>query len=226
MGLARAGRRPSRTLLGRGADRARAGRRGAARRRLEALAPPRAGDRASPSCPCSSTRWRRCPSRSCWCSTTCTCCARASAWRSSRFLVMHAPETLRLVLSARARSRAAAARAARARADDRDPRDRPRVHRGRGGRAAARARARAAPRLVRALRARTEGWGAGLRLAALSLQGRDDAGALRRRVRRRRPRDRRLPARRGARPPAAAAARASCCARRSSTACTRVWPTR
>src|SRR5262249_35807861 len=30
-------------------------------------------------------------------------------------------------------------------------------------------------RLVRALCARTEGWGAGLRLAALSLQGRDDA---------------------------------------------------
>src|SRR4029079_140257 len=30
-------------------------------------------------------------------------------------------------------------------------------------------------RLVRALCARAEGWGAGLRLAALSLQGRDDA---------------------------------------------------
>jgi LuxR family maltose regulon positive regulatory protein len=91
------------------------------------------------------------------------------------FLVLHAPPTLRLVLSARA--------------DPALPLHVPRV---RGRLVEIRAadlafgEAEAAElmvahglelpeRLVRALCARTEGWGAGLRLAALSLQGRDDA---------------------------------------------------
>ena len=65
---------------------------------------------------------------------------------------------------------------------------------------------RSPERLVHALHARTEGWSAGLRLAALSLQGRDDPEAFVAAVRRGRPRGRRLPARRGARPPAAAPA--------------------
>ena len=46
---------------------------------------------------------------------------------------------------------------------------------------------------------RTEGWAAGLRLAALSLQREDDPETLPRRVHRQRPRGRRLPERRGAR---------------------------
>jgi LuxR family maltose regulon positive regulatory protein len=91
------------------------------------------------------------------------------------FLVLHAPPTLRLVLSARA-----------------DPALPLHVLRVRGRLVEIRAadlafgEAEAAElmvahglelpdRLVRALCARTEGWGAGLRLAALSLQGRDDA---------------------------------------------------
>ena len=51
---------------------------------------------------------------------------------------------------------------------------------------------------------RTEGWVAALQLAALSLQGRDDAAGVHRRIRRRRPVRRRLPRRGGARPAARA----------------------
>ena len=91
------------------------------------------------------------------------------------FLVLHAPGHAAARAQRARRPGAAAARAARARAAGRDPRGGPRVHRGRGGGAARRARARRwRPSWWRALCARTEGWGAGLRLAALSLQGRDD----------------------------------------------------
>ena len=70
---------------------------------------------------------------------------------------------------------AAAARPARARAAGRDPRGGPRVHRAaRRRRCSPRTASTSPPELVAALCARTEGWGAGLRLAALSLQGRDD----------------------------------------------------
>ena len=57
--------------------------------------------------------------------------------------------------------------------------------------------------LVGTLCARTEGWGAGLRLAALSLKDREDPERFVERVRRRRPRRRRLPARGGPRSSAA-----------------------
>ena len=95
--------------------------------------------------------------------------------RSCRFLLLHAPDTLRLVLTARSdpalplhvlrvRGRLAEIRAADLAFTEDE---------------AARAARRARPRPRRtswshALHARTEGWGAGLRLAALSLQGRDD----------------------------------------------------
>ena len=58
-----------------------------------------------------------------------------------------------------------------------------------------------------ALHARTEGWGAGPAARRAEPPGPRRPRALRRRVRRRRPRGRRLPARRGARSPAAEAAR-------------------
>ena len=91
------------------------------------------------------------------------------------FLVLHAPDTLRLVLGARAdpalplhvlrvRGRLIEIRAADLAFTEAE-----------AARAARRARARRSrPSWSRALCARTEGWGAGLRLAALSLQGRDD----------------------------------------------------
>ena len=50
---------------------------------------------------------------------------------------------------------------------------------------------------VELLQERTEGWAAGLQLAALSLRGRDDRRRVRPGFRRRRPADRRLPARGG-----------------------------
>ncbi len=60
---------------------------------------------------------------------------------------------------------------------------------------------------VAALEERTEGWVAALQLAALSMQGRDDARRLHRRVRRRRPLHRRLPRGGGAAAPARAGPR-------------------
>ena len=90
------------------------------------------------------------------------------------FLLLHAPPTLRLVLEHPRGSGAAAAPAARPRAAHRDPRGRSGVHGGRGGGAACYPRRRAPRALVGTLCARTEGWGAGLRLAALSLQDRED----------------------------------------------------
>lgn len=90
------------------------------------------------------------------------------------FLVLHAPPTLRLVLSARSdpalplhvlrvRGRLVDIRAADLAFDESEAEQLLRAH------------GLALPeRLVRALTARTEGWGAGLRLAALGLQGRDD----------------------------------------------------
>jgi LuxR family maltose regulon positive regulatory protein len=90
------------------------------------------------------------------------------------FLVLHAPDTLRLVLGARAdpalplhvlrvRGRLVEIRAADLAFTEEEA----------AGLLAAHG-LDLAPELVAALCARTEGWGAGLRLAALSLQGRDD----------------------------------------------------
>jgi LuxR family maltose regulon positive regulatory protein len=90
------------------------------------------------------------------------------------FLVLHAPDTLRLVIGARAdpalplhvlrvRGRLAEIRAAELAFTETEA----------AGLLAAHG-LDLAPELVAALCARTEGWGAGLRLAALSLQGRDD----------------------------------------------------
>src|SRR6478735_6530278 len=93
------------------------------------------------------------------------------------FLLLHTPDTLRVVLTARS-----------------DPRVPLHVLRVRGRLAEIRAGDLAfteeetaqllaahglqlSPELVKALHARTEGWSAGLRLAALSLQGRDDPGS-------------------------------------------------
>jgi LuxR family maltose regulon positive regulatory protein len=90
------------------------------------------------------------------------------------FLVLHTPPTLRLVLSARSdpalplhvlrvRGRLVDIRAADLAFDEEEAAELLEAH------------GLALPeRLVRALTARTEGWGAGLRLAALSLQGRQD----------------------------------------------------
>jgi LuxR family maltose regulon positive regulatory protein len=91
------------------------------------------------------------------------------------FLVLHAPPTLRLVLSARAdpalplhvlrvRGRLVEIRAAELAFGEGEAAELMVAH-----------GLELPDRLVRALCARTEGWGAGLRLAALSLQGRDDA---------------------------------------------------
>jgi LuxR family maltose regulon positive regulatory protein len=93
------------------------------------------------------------------------------------FLLLHAPETLRLVLTARTdpalplhilrvRGRLTEIRAADLAFTEQEA----------GALLAAHGLA-LPERLVRALHARTEGWGAGLRLAALSLQGRDDPEA-------------------------------------------------
>src|SRR3954469_21438209 len=90
------------------------------------------------------------------------------------FLVLHAPPTLRLVLSARAdpalplhvlrvRGRLVEIRAAELAFGEGEAAELLVAH-----------GLELPDRLVRALCARTEGWGAGLRLAALSLQGRDD----------------------------------------------------
>ncbi len=90
------------------------------------------------------------------------------------FLVLHAPPALRLVLSARAdpalplhvlrvRGRMVEIRAADLAFDEPEATELMVAH-----------GLELPERLVRALCARTEGWGAGLRLAALSLQGRDD----------------------------------------------------
>src|SRR3954447_10039038 len=90
------------------------------------------------------------------------------------FLVLHAPPTLRLVLSARAdpalplhvlrvRGRLIEIRAADLAFGEGEAAELMLAH-----------GLELPDRLVRALCARTEGWGAGLRLAALSLQGRDD----------------------------------------------------
>src|SRR3954470_10541160 len=90
------------------------------------------------------------------------------------FLVLHAPPTLRLVVSARAdpalplhvlrvRGRLVEIRAADLAFDEAEAAELMGAH-----------GLELPDRLVRALCARTEGWGAGLRLAALSLQGRSD----------------------------------------------------
>jgi LuxR family maltose regulon positive regulatory protein len=90
------------------------------------------------------------------------------------FLVLHAPDTLRLVLGARAdpalplhvlrvRGRLVEIRAADLAFDEAE-----------AGALLAAHGLDLAPELVTALCTRAEGWGAGLRLAALSLQGRDD----------------------------------------------------
>ena len=77
-----------------------------------------------------------------------------------------------------------------------------------------------APADVSLLQARTEGWPAGLRLAALSLRGVEDRAAFIRSLRGRRPPGRRLPAR-GARDASRRGCASSCCARRSSSGCAR-----
>ena len=70
---------------------------------------------------------------------------------------------------------------------------------------------------IAALEERTEGWIAALQLAALSMQGREDAAGLHRGLRRRRSVRRRLPRRGGPAAPARATCGPSCCAPRSST---------
>ncbi len=72
---------------------------------------------------------------------------------------------------------------------------------------------------------RTEGWAAGLRLAALSLAGPPRSGTLRGRVRRQRAHGRRVPAGRGAGPAERTRPGGCCCGPRSWTGSTASWPT-
>ena len=121
------------------------------------------------------------------------------------FLLEHRPPGLHLVLASRSRPAAAAGAAAGPRAAGRAARRRPAVHRGRGGGAAAARRpARTAlpEASVAALAARTEGWAAGLQLAALSLRGQRRRRRVRGRVHRQPPLRPGLPGRGGARAPA------------------------
>ena len=84
--------------------------------------------------------------------------------------------TVHLVIATRADPAAAAGPPARARRAGRDPRRRPALHARRGRRVPQRGDGPGLRRDdIAALEARTEGWIAGLQLAALSMQGRDDA---------------------------------------------------
>ena len=132
---------------------------------------------------------------------------------SLAFLLEHRPPGLRLVLASRSDPPLPLARLRAARAAGRAARRRPAVHRRRRRRrcCARRLGGAALPgAAVAALAARTEGWAAGLQLAALSLRGQRRCRRVRGGVHRQPPLRPGLPDRGGARAPGGAGAHASC----------------
>ena len=175
VGHARARRRRARPLLGRGADRARPRRRRPGRQSaLAALAAPVRESRDA-FMPLLVNALADAPRA-----------RRAGARRRPRAALARVPDAALLPAAARAghaaarahrpqRPGAAAARAARARpARPRSARPTSRSPRTRRASCSPRTGSTLDHELVKALHSRTEGWGAGLRLAALSLQGRED----------------------------------------------------
>ena len=151
------------------------GRRGARRTQRSPRWRRRCASRATRSCRCSSTRSR-----------SCRAAGAARARRRARPALARVPGAAVVPAPARAGHAAAradrplgpgaaAARPARARPPGGDPRaPTSRSRRRRPPSCSTRTGSQLSDDLVRALHARTEGWSAGLRLAALSLQGRED----------------------------------------------------
>ena len=210
---------------------------GAACSRRSRAAAPRSRSRRSPSrppdqrrpasCPSSSTRWRSSTSRSCSCSTTCTRSATARAIADLDRLLRHPPPALRIVAATRVDPplRLGRMRIAGELTDIRE-RDLAFTEAETGGAAAHRGHRAGRRRTSALLWQRTEGWAAGLRMAALTLRTHpeparfvaafagDDAAMAD------------YLARRGARAAAATTSSTSSCARRSSTSSAATSPTR